>query len=271
MVVSFLGKDDYLHTFANIGHDTSPTSDVQKNCNYIKEFVCLKNRDASPEEKASLTNSLQKEYAYQYLFRDFFGDVDFTSRNSGLVHNMETNEISIAPQFDYGEVLNILLAYKFEEPKFDSIENYPEHIRPFMKQEVIDATNARRLEKYNATPTELGKIHTFSEEDCLFNIKFITKTMPDVTYSFLKDLNNFNSYGYMPVLINECSNESSLITDEQVAQTQEFLQSRMDFYSEQLKVALQNYAPNFLEENGINLNDFSLQDANFNMQDAPEQ
>ena len=257
MVVSFLGKDEYLHTFANIGHDCSPNSDVQKNSNYIKEFVCLKNKDATAEEKTEIYTRLQKEYAYQYLFRDFFGDVDFTSRNSGLVHNMATNEITVAPQFDFGEVLNVLLAYKFSEPKFDSLENYPEHIRPFMKQETIDATNARRLEKYNATPTELGRIYTYGEEDCLFNIKYITKTMPDVTYSFLQDLNNFNNYGYMPVLIQECSNESSLITDEQVHMTQEFLQSRMDFYSEQLKVALQNYAPDFLAENGISLENLS--------------
>jgi len=250
MVVSILGLNDYLYTLANISQVEQPISNLETNLNTIKSFVFDKHKDKPLREKVAEITSLRQEYVYQYLFRDCFGDVDFTSRNSGIIHNPESNKIELAPQFDFGELLNVLLVSKLTPPKLDSIENYDESLRPYVKQEAIDAANASKLQRYNSTPTQLGTINTFGEES-LTNITFLAQKYPSVAIDFLKDLIEFNEAGYMDILVLECSNDFTLATKEQVAMTQEFLQSRMDTYTYQLYTSLQTYAPNELQDSEI--------------------
>lgn len=252
MVVSVLGENDYLYTLANISQNEQPISDLKTNLNTIKEFVFDKHKDRTFREKATTVQQLKQEYVYQYLFRDCFGDVDFTSRNSGIIHNSKTNDITLSPQFDYGEMLNILSTSKFTPPKLDSIENYDETIRPFIKQESIDLSNAQKMQKFNSSPEELGRINTYGEES-LRNIDFISQKFPNVGIEFLKDLNKFNDLEYMPLLVRSCSNEFTLATNEEVEMSKEFLQSRMETYSQQLYSSLQKFAPDALENSGITL------------------
>lgn len=257
MVVSVLGLNECLYTLANISGVEQPISDLKTNLSTIKNFVFDKHASCPLSQKAQEIKTLRNEYVYQYLFRDCFGDVDFTSRNSGIIYNNATGQISLAPHFDYGEMLNILLTSKLTPPKLDSIENYNETLRPFVKQESIDRANALKLAKFNSSAKELGKIDTFGEES-LKNISHIAQKYPEIGAQFLKDLCAFNEAGYMPVLVEECSNEHTLATDEQVNLSQEFLQSRMDTYTKQLYSALQTYAPDTLQNCGLNLTDNSL-------------
>lgn len=252
MVVSVLGENDYLYTLANLSQVEQPISDLKINLGTIKNFVFDKHKTKTLREKAELVKDLQQDYTYQYLFRDCFGDVDFTSRNSGIIYNNKTNEISVAPQFDYGEMLNVLLTSKLTEPKLDSIENYSETIRPFIRPESIELANAQKLQKFNSSATELGKIETFGEES-LRNIDHITQKMPQVAVEFLKELDFFNDVGFMPLLVRDCSNEYTLATKEQSDLTVEFLQSRMETYSQQLYSSLQKFAPEVLANSDLQL------------------
>ena len=108
MVVSILGDGDYLYTLANLSQVEQPISDLKINLGTIKNFVFDKNQTKTLKEKATLVKDLQQEYTYQYLFRDCFGDVDFTSRNSGVIYNNKTKSCV----FDY-TTLCYLFFYSF--------------------------------------------------------------------------------------------------------------------------------------------------------------
>ncbi|MBQ3047880.1 MAG: hypothetical protein IJD48_02575 [Clostridia bacterium] len=76
---------------ADISQTEQPISNLKTNLETIKAFVLNKHHNHPFKVNADEITSLRKEYVYQYLLRDCFGDVDFTSRNSGLIHNLITN------------------------------------------------------------------------------------------------------------------------------------------------------------------------------------
>ncbi len=245
LVYSLLDKNEYLYTLMDASKIEKPVSLVEENFKTIQKFIGEKRTDLDLRSRIGLGFNLKKEYAYQWLFRDCFGDVDFTSRNAGIIHNTETNEVRLAPQFDFGEMLNILYKNKFCEPTLDKIENYAGLPNQDKIQEMIERVNASKLAKHNASPTELAKLDT--TDTTQDNITYLTSKQPDIVCSFLKDLNFFNEAQYASVLVREYSDNYNLIPKEQVDMVLEFIQARMDYFSQNLVEGLQQNSPEFLD------------------------
>ena len=245
LVYSLLDNNEYLYTLMSASKVEKATNLVSDNFKTIQKFINEKSKDLDLRSCIGLGFALKKEYSYQYLFRDCFGDVDYTSRNVGIIHNTETNQISLSPQFDFGELLSILYKNKFCEPtlvKKESFEGMPEQEK---LQALVDKINASKLEKHNSTPTQLAQIDT--TENSQENINFITKKCPDAACAFLKDLNFFNTSQYIHVLVPEYSYNYSLISQEQGEIITEFIQARMDFFTKQLVDSLKQNSPEYLE------------------------
>lgn len=245
LVYSLLDKGEYLYTLMDASKVEMPVSSVEENFKTIQKFINEKRTDLDFRSRIGLGIQLKKEYAYQWLFRDCFGDVDFTSRNAGLIHNTETNEVRLAPQFDFGEILNILYKNKFCEPTLDKIENYAGLPDQEKWQAMVDRVNASKIAKHNASPAELAKLDTTDTTKA--NITYLTTKQPDVVCSFLKDLNYFNEAQYITVLVPEYTDNYNLIPKEQADMVTQFIQARMDNFSQNLVEGLQQNSPEYLE------------------------
>ncbi len=234
MVFSFLGRDEELITFYKIANAQEMTTDVMTLTELVPQFIAKALPHLSPEKTMQTVSHIQKDYAYQYLLRDFLGDIDFTSKNSGIIVNPVRGYATIAPNFDFGEVMNSLVANKFSPPKLDSIENYSEAARQFITQESIDKFNAIKLAKYNCPVSEYAKRNTFEDRSDI-NINFICQAFPTVAQKFSEDLENFMASGLIPEIIGKYSGEDNLITAEQAEMSIDYLQQRGAIFSEKLE------------------------------------
>lgn len=251
LVYSLLDKNEYLYTIMDASKVETPVSLVEENFKTIQKFINEKRTDLDLRSRIGLGFDLKKDFSYQWLFRDCFGDVDFTSRNAGLIHNTETNEVRLAPQFDFGEILNILYKNKFCEPTLDKIENYAGLPNQEKWQSLVNRVNATKMAKHNASPKELAQLDTTDTTQA--NITYLTTKQPDVVCSFLKDLNYFNEAQYITVLVPEYTDNFNLISREQADLVTQFIQARMDCFSKNLVEGLQQNSPeffdNYLQEN----------------------
>ncbi len=266
LVLSMLGPNDKLFSFAYVLGKSEPVSDVRFMFKAIKDFVFSNEPDKKTAEV--LVSQFQREFAYQYLFRDCFGDVDFTSKNSGMIKNEETKQISLAPQFDFGELLNTLYRAKICEPKLDRIENYPEHIRSNAIIEMIKRVNENAIKENEAPASEVAQKSTFGEES-FKNISNICGKYPDIVAYFLQDIQNFqNGETNISELVENCAiqNNEELINSEQREHVSLFLQERLKVYSENLQEGMETFGPkDYLK------NFFSNQQKSTVQDDAPVQ
>ena len=250
LVFSFLGRNETLFTFGSITHSEAPSTNIVNMCKTVDRFIMEKHHSnliGAYQNLSQMSLSAKQDLCYQCLFRDCFGDVDYSTRNSGLIFNEDTGEIKTAPQFDFGELMGVLYSSKMVPPVLDSIENYAEHVRPFIKPEIIEKNNIAKIEKYNSSPTQLAQIQTLgdiSEE----NMAAICHSFPEVAYQFLQDLNAFNQSNALPNIVEKYSGEDNLVPTEQGQMAIEFLNARAQIFSQQLSENLQQYAPaDFLE------------------------
>jgi len=232
LVYSFLGKNERLYTFAKIMGTECGENTFASYCNAISHFVSSTIPD-NKQMQDVLCYNLSKEFAYQYLLRDYIGDVDFTSRNCGLVLNEETKEITLAPGFDYGEAFNILTSSKFAQPKMVTRSFYPDEVQETIPQEQIDELNEISLHKYYASPTELANKNTFGSTTER-NLSLITRLYPDVALDFLIDMKTFAQNGTLEKIVNNYSGENNLLTPQQGEQIKEFMDARTLFFGREL-------------------------------------
>ena len=80
-VVSMLGKDDTLYSLAFLRKKEEANASVKDNLTTLKYFLKEKSLENNSLKIESQFDSIEKDFCYQYLLRDAFGDVDFTSRN----------------------------------------------------------------------------------------------------------------------------------------------------------------------------------------------
>lgn len=272
LVFSFLSRNENLFTFSNITKKESPTTSLTEMWKTIDRFILSKQDETghSLETMKAIALAAKQQLSYQFLCRDMLGDVDFSSRNAGLVYNEGTGEIFAAPQFDFGEALNILYTTKIKPLQLESIEMYPEFLRTPEIIERIKNNNQMRIEKRATSPAELAKTETFagkSEE----NIVLICKNFPEVAYQFLQDVANLKLNNPIPEIISRYSGEGNLISEEQRQMSEEFLITRIDLYEQHLTENLQNYGPKCdfapTTEEPANIEDHSIVDES-NFSDA---
>ena len=189
---------------------------------------------------------MQKEYCYQYLFRDCFGDVDYTSKNAGIIHNENTHEIRLAPNFDFGEMFAILKNSKLTKPNLVDVDSLPEHLKSIPSVvESAKRANAMKLEKFNMPAYELGaKNPTFGGES-FNNISHICTKFPEVALEFLSKLKEFNKSELLPVLINETAGgeDEQLIPANEKTLVCEYVDGKINSFEQTLIESIQKFAP----------------------------
>ena len=233
MVFSFLGRDEELFTFYKIANARETTTDVMTLTELVPQFIATNLPQLSNSQAIETIRTIQQDYAYQYLLRDLLGDIDFTSKNSGIVINKQLGYATLAPNFDYGEVMNLLISNKFDAPVLDSIDNYPESLRAIMTQERIDKANSAKLKMFNTPIREIAKQSTFLDKSDI-NIRFICSAFPEVAESFNQDLQEFLQSGLIPEIIDKYA-EEGLVTPEQADMCVEYLQERGDLFNKKLE------------------------------------
>lgn len=236
LVFSFLNRNQSLHTFASITRNDTPVTNINDNYETIDRFIIDKNPgNYTAERMGAMALSAKQNLSYQFLLRDCFGDVDFTSKNSGLIYDPENDSISCAPHFDFGELMNLLYTSKVKELELDSLENYAENARPFIAPH-IEAINAAKIAKHNAPTYSIAKMETMS--DSQKNRDAICREYPEVAVAFLQDLQAFQQSGELPKIIEQYSGENDLVSTETGTMATEFLDWRMQIYTQQLLVDL---------------------------------
>ncbi|MBQ3214259.1 MAG: hypothetical protein IJB10_04570 [Clostridia bacterium] len=244
LVFSFLSRNENLFTFSNITKKESPTTSLTEMWKTIDRFVLSKQDETghSLQEMQAISLVAKQQLSYQFLCRDMLGDVDFSSRNAGIVYNEGTGEIFIAPQFDFGEALNILYTTKIKPLQLESIEMYPEILRTPEIMARVEKNNQARIERRATSPTELAKTETFAEQS-VENVRLICKYFPEVAQSFLQDVANLKLTNPIPEIVAKYSGEGNLLTTEQGQMAEEFITARINTYEQRLTENLQQYAP----------------------------
>ena len=249
LVFSMLEKDEKLYSFSRIQQQEEPTSDIRANLKSIRDFVQEK-MPCQSQNYESLIEKMERNLCYQYLFRDCFGDVDYTSKNSGIIFNENTKEMRLAANFDFGEMLSILYNTKLVKPKLldtNILSEAEKAIPGFV--ESIEKSNQAKLEKYNIPAYELGKnMQTFGDET-IKNVDYICSTHPEVAIVFLNSLQEFKQSGILPVLISEtsrneqavesCGKIAPLISEDEQNMVVEYLNGKLETYEETLTSSLQ--------------------------------
>ena len=246
LVFSMLEKDEKLFSFSYIQKKEEPISDFEKNFKCIKMFVKEKFPTKTTEQLNPVITNIERNLCYQYLFRDCFGDVDYTSKNSGIIFNEQTKDIKLAGNFDFGEMFSILYNTKFVDLKLvdvNLLSDAEKAIPGFV--EAIENSNNLKMQKHNISAFELGKNqHTFGEES-IKNIDFICSTYPEVAIVFLKSLQEFKQSEVLPILINETSGKSqeddspALITNSEKGMVIDYINGKTDCYEKTLINSLQ--------------------------------
>lgn len=249
LVFSFLARNENLFTFSKITKNESPTTNLSEMWKTIDEFVRSKQYETghSIDQMNEIALQAKQTVAYQYLCRDMFGDVDFSSRNAGMVYNENTGEIFAAPQFDFGEALNILNTTKIKPLKLESIEIYPEFLRTPERIAKIKENNQARIERRASSPSQLAEIDTFAEQS-QNNMVFICKRCPEVATLFLQDVANLKLANPVPEIVSKYAGEGNLLTEEQGQMATEFITARINVYEKRLTENLQQYRPKIVEE-----------------------
>lgn len=243
LVFSFLSKDEELVSFYKMARSQEISTDFMTISSLIPSFVANNLPNLSKDELSQLTTEINRDYAYQYLLRDYLGDIDYTSKNAGIIINKNAGYATLAPNFDYGESMNLLTEAKFKPPKLDKLEDYPENTRQFMSQ-VIDKINESKLKKYNASPKEMAQQNTFEDKSEL-NIRFICTTYPDVAEAFRQDLQAFISSGQLPQIMGQYAGKDGLVTPEQADMCVEYLEERGAIFENKLTTHLEKVVPDY--------------------------
>lgn len=249
LVFSFLARNENLFTFSKITKNESPTTSLSEMWKTIDEFIYSKQEEAgyTIDQMHEIALLAKQTVAYQYLCRDMFGDVDFSSRNAGMVYNENTGEMFAAPQFDFGEALNILNTTKIKPLQLESIEMYPEFLRTPERIAKIKENNQARIERRASSPSKLAEIDTFAEQS-QENMMFICKRCPEVARLFLQDVANLKSTNPVPGIVSKYAGEGNLITEEQGQMATEFITARINVYEQRLTENLQQYGPQIVTE-----------------------
>lgn len=234
MIFSFLGRDEELVTFYKMAVAQETSYDVMTLTELVPNFVSSHLPQLSSTQAKNTISNIQQNFAYQYLLRDYLGDIDFTSKNSGIILNRQLGYARIAPNFDFGEILNHLITNKFSKPELDSVENYPEYLRSIMTQDKIDKINASKLERYNTPVSEIAKRNTFDDKSDI-NIQFICRAFPQVAERFKQDLGAFSESGLLPQIIGKYVGEDNLITEEQGSLCLEYFEERSKVFDRKLE------------------------------------
>jgi len=241
-VFSMLGDNERLFSLALIYGKEADLHDVNDYTSIIDNFFYYKMRNSIDEIKGD-QEQIKRDFLKQYLFRDAFGDVDFSLRNSGIIYNDETKQATIAGHFDFGEMFGVLYASKLTKPELTDINVLPEYMRNNPKfVEPIENGNKLKLEKYNMSPYDLGlNFHTYGN-DSINNIKYISKEYPDVLLEFLTKLRNFRKSNYLELIIKESSGDEirQLLTPQEQRYVIEYLNGKLDGYEKTLVEELQN-------------------------------
>jgi len=241
-VFSMLGDNERLFSLALIYGKEADLHDVNDYTSIIDNFFYYKMRNSIDEIKGD-QEQIKRDFLKQYLFRDAFGDVDFSLRNSGIIYNDETKQANIAGHFDFGEMFGVLYASKLTKPELTDINVLPEYMRNNPKfVEPIENGNKLKLEKYNMSPYDLGlNFHTYGN-DSINNIKYISKEYPDVLLEFLTKLRNFRKSNYLEMIIKESSGDEirQLLTPQEQRYVIEYLNGKLDGYEKTLVEELQN-------------------------------
>lgn len=225
LIFSFLAKDEELITFYKMASCQEMSVDVMSLSALVPSFLASNLPHLPPSEINKTALRIQQDYAYQYLLRDYLGDIDYTSKNSGIVINKSLGYAHLAPNFDFGESMNVLIANKFKQPKLTRLEDYDEVARHYMTQENIDKANNAKLKRYNTPVSELAKEPTFRDNSDI-NIYFICSAYPEVAETFREDLQSFTYSETLHKIIKQYTSKDGLITEEQGDMTLEYLRER---------------------------------------------
>ena len=110
-----------------------------------------------PRETINKTiSNIHSRIARAFLLREFLGDCDFTAYNGGIVYNPATKKMRYAPNHDYGEVCNPLVAKKLSKP-IDSLCGMTQEAFDQLPDAVKQAIIRGQQKKNNATIPEIAQ------------------------------------------------------------------------------------------------------------------
>lgn len=254
VVVSMLQENDCLYSFSYIGRDNSSIPDVRFALRGIDNFIKSNlQQTANDEFLSKKAQELKEDYCYQYLFRDCFGDIDFTSKNGGIIHNKITNEVKLAANFDYGEMFSYLYSAKFVKPIPVNLSAFPENLQnnPAFVESMQRSYN-QKLEVYNTPAYQLGLNHQTFGEDSLSNISTLCEKFPNVVLNFLTNLRSFIKTDTISAVATDANHveDEQFLTDEEQCFVEDYVRGKTANYEKTLVTSLTRFASrDFVAEN----------------------
>lgn len=214
-------------------------SGIEGKQNLIENWIDVVDNLAKNELKSIPKEELNRKITHihsriarSFLLKDILlGDCDFTPYNGGIVINKFTKKIRYAPNFDYGESFNGLIANKL---KFDPLcgmsneefNKLPENVKP-----IIMANMQKRANK------SMREIATnWASASSKENFYYVLENFPNASREFFESLDQFLQKGKIDTIIDTYSeltcNGIPLLTNEEADLFKEYLYERIAHYCE---------------------------------------
>ena len=210
---------------ARVNKDLSGTNFMLKNwirgLRHVAELVAeeFSNNDLEKQLK-----KIESRIVRSFLLREFLGDCDFTSLNSGFVLNEDLKTIRYAPNFDYGECFNKLVRTKIdyfpEKSEFENLQKYS----PKLALKMVE----KKYREKDIPTAILAK--EFSNDTSEENIKFVAQNFPAECKEFLTNLQNAEKNKTFDKIIDSYTIQSCdtpLLTANEADIFKEYLHARV--------------------------------------------
>ncbi len=201
-----------------------------KGLTHIAEIVAS---DFPKDKLESQIKEIQSSVAKSFLLREFLGDCDFTSLNSGFVVNHDLYKIQYAPNFDFGECFNKLVKTKIDYlPDPSELENL-QRIDPALAIKMIEKKYQQR-----DIPTSMLAAE-FSNDEGEQNLKFVMENFPNESKEFLKNVQKALDDKTLDNIVNSYTIKNSqtpLLSEDEAAMFKDYLHARAGWLQRNLDV-----------------------------------
>lgn len=183
---------------------------------------------------------MKEEMIYSFLFRNFFTDFDFSTKNFGVLYKKDGN-VEFSPNFDYGEFFNPVrkLKYPIFNYTYDPVTTDPRIIQS------IEESNKRFLEVAEKETPESLAHRAYSDTYNKMNLKFICKHYPHLAYQFMNVidgmLSNKNAKKFDEIIDSYGSKGVGIIHDDQCDFMKDFTRERLKYFSKLFRAKLTEY------------------------------
>lgn len=219
--------DDYLTT--NDGKLQNDERNLVKNWIIgVRKNAEIFMDDFTEEEKTRYIRNIESRIVRSFLLRELLGDCDFTAYNGGIVLNRKKHKLKYAPNFDYGECLNMLIRKRLDVNSNTNnvpqsvLDNLPENVREALSK----SSNNKKL-----PVEEIAQMYSNSTSE--ENLKFILENYQYGTKEFFDNLSNAirtNAFdSVMEWYTQTYHNGEPLLTQNEAEDIKNFLRFRSEW------------------------------------------